>query len=172
MQIKIRIICIQFVIICSLVAVIFHAPQKYEIISPLAKQKLILAEKVKSHTPTPTPSPAPTTTPTLTPTPAPTVVPLTYDELESLFTKHSERFSVAKDLLKKIANCESGFNPNAINGNYMGMFQFSPNTWINNRMLLGENTDINLRTNADEAIKTAAFMISRHITNAWPNCSK
>lgn len=172
MQIKIRIICIQFVIICSLVAVIFHTPQKYEIISPLAREKLILAEKIKAPTSIPTSSPTPTITPTPTLTPIPTVPPLTYEELESLFTKHSERFSVAKDLLKKIANCESGFNTNAVNGNYSGMFQFSPNTWINNRMLLGEDTDINLRTNAEEAIKTAAFMISRHITNAWPNCSK
>lgn len=173
MQIKTRIICIQIVIICSLLAIIFHEPQKYEIINPLAKtQKLVLAENTKTPTLTPTFSPTPTATPTPTLTPTPTIPPLSYQDLENIFTKYSDKFSVAKDLLKKIASCESGFNTHAVNGNYAGMFQFSQNTWINNRMLLGEDTNIDLRFNPEEAIKTAAFMISRHITNAWPNCSK
>jgi len=172
MQIKMRVICIQLVIISSLLAVIFSSPEKYELISPLAKQKLILAQNIKPSITAPSLTPTPTATPTPTLTPTPTPTPLTYQELENLFSKYSDKFSVAKDLLKKIASCESGFNPNAVSGNYMGMFQFSPNTWITNRMLLGENINIDLRIDPEESIKTAAFMISRHITNAWPHCSK
>lgn len=118
-------------------------------------------------TPTPIPIPTPTPTPTLTPTPIPAPV-----SLDDLFTKYSSLYSVAKDLLQKIANCESGFNSNATNGDYKGMFQFASGSWTTNRNNMGADPNTDLRLNAEESIKTAAFMISENKTNAWPNCSR
>lgn len=144
------------------------------------KQTKVLGEQIKilenptptptpTQTPTPTPFPTPTLipTPTLTPTPIPAPV-----NLNDLFTKYSNQYSVAKDLLQKIANCESGFNSNSVNGDYLGMFQFSSGSWISNRNNMGLDPNTELRLNAEESIKTAAFMISVNRTNAWPNCSR
>jgi len=75
-----------------------------------------------------------------------------------------------KELLKKIALCESGFNSNAGNGDYQGMFQFAASSWIGTRSEMGADTNTDLRNNAQEAIKTAAFKISRGGVNAWPSC--
>lgn len=121
-----------------------------------------------------TPTVEPTATPTPTETPAPTPVPTTSSatDLDSLFSKYSGEYSVDIELLKKIAKCESGFNPNSNNsGLYLGMFQFSSSTWIANRTRMGMDTNPDLRTNAEEAIRTAAFLISRGGRNAWPNCN-
>jgi hypothetical protein len=123
-------------------------------------------------TPTPTPTPTPTLTPTPTPSPTPTPVPLTSTELENFFTQYANLYSVDKNLLRKIAACESGFNTNAVYMDYAGLFQFSTGAWINSRALMGQDGNLALRTNAQEAIKTAAFKISRGEVSAWPNCSK
>src|SRR2546423_32096 len=56
----------------------------------------------------PTATPTPTALPTATPTPQPTIT--TTSDLETLFGKYSSQYSVNEDELKKIANCESGFN--------------------------------------------------------------
>jgi hypothetical protein len=118
-------------------------------------------------TPEPTLTPLPTLTPTLTPTPAPIASPA---DLETFFSKYSGEYNVDKELLKKIAKCESGFNSQADTGTYAGMFQFAQQTWINarNEMSLDPNPD--LRKNAEESIRTAAYMISRGQQNAWANC--
>ena len=94
------------------------------------------------------------------------------ENLDSLFDKYGSEYGVLADSLKRIAKCESGFNNMARNGLYGGMFQFSPATWISNRKLMGLNSDINLRFNAEEAIRTAAFKISRDGMGAWPVCSE
>jgi len=79
-------------------------------------------------------------------------------------------YGVDKNILERLANCESHFNPNAIMGDYVGMFQFSVNTWINYRNRLGQDPNPELRKNAEESIKTAAFVISLRGTSAWPRC--
>lgn len=116
-------------------------------------------------------------TPTLTPTPTaipitPTLVPVHAGELETMFAKYSELYSVNNDLLKKIARCESNLNPQSNSGVYGGLFQFSETLWRTTRQAMGSDNNPELRFNAEEAIKTAAFKISRDGTNAWINCSK
>lgn len=126
--------------------------------------------------------PSPTSQPVLStaipsPTVAPTAIPPTTAaipapaDLETLFAKYSGEFAVDVGILKKIAKCESGFNPNANNsGMYLGMFQFGAQTWSANRARMGLDTNPDLRTNAEEAIRTAAYVISRGGIGAWPNC--
>lgn len=93
-------------------------------------------------------------------------------DVESLLDKYSMEFGVDKNLLKKIANCESHFNTGSKNGDYGGMFQFSTGTWIGTRNQMGLDSNPDLRFSGEEAIKTAAFKISRGGVGAWPACSK
>jgi hypothetical protein len=92
-------------------------------------------------------------------------------ELESLFTSYAEMYNIDVAQLKHIAQCESGFNATSNNhGKYLGMFQFSESTWISNRRAMGLDTNPDLRMNAEESIKTTAFMLARGQARAWPNC--
>ena len=148
-----------------------------------ASQKQVVADetsisetpkpKTKTETvvamPTTTPEPTETPEPTATPTPQPTIAVAT--DLESLFNAYSSQYNVDKELLKKIARCESGFNPTSNNsGLYLGMFQFSARTWSAARGRMGLDPNPDLRTNPEEAIKTAAYVISTSGDGAWPNC--
>lgn len=122
--------------------------------------------------PTATPSPTLTLTPTATPSPTLTPIIILPKDLDEFFTKYSSEYSVDKELLKRIANCESNFNPNAGTSRYAGLFQFAETLWIQTRTLMGQNPDINLRFNAEESIRTAAFMVSQGHLGIWPNCGK
>jgi len=119
-----------------------------------------------TNTPTPTLIPLPTSTPT--PTPTPTSFPST--SFESYFDEYSSKYQVSKDLLKKIAFCESGVNPGAINGEYGGMYQFTIETWKATRDMMGVDNNPDLRFGAKEAIETAAFKIANKGERAWANC--
>jgi soluble lytic murein transglycosylase-like protein len=79
-------------------------------------------------------------------------------------------YGVDKNVLERIANCESHFNSNAINGPYVGMFQFSPSTWSNYRIQMGSDPSPTLRTNPEESIKTGAFVVSKRGDAPWPAC--
>ena len=92
--------------------------------------------------------------------------------LEALFDQYSQQYGVKKELLRKIARCESGFNPRAVNGPYGGMFQFLTSTWQSNRRAMGLDPNPDLRFNPEEAVKTTAFKISRDGTGAWPVCGR
>ncbi len=118
----------------------------------------------------PTETPIPTDLPTATPTQAPQPIITTSTDLETLFSKYSSQYSVSEDELKKIANCESGFNSASDTGTYAGMFQFSAGTWASIRGTMGADGNPDLRKNPEEAIKTAGFMLARGQQNAWPNC--
>lgn len=122
--------------------------------------------------PTPTPTPEPTATPKPTPTPEPTPTPVTASDMEEWFTKYSNKESINKDMLRKIALCESKMNPNAQANGYGGMFQFSESTWRSTRRAMNMDPNPKLRFNAEEAIKTAAFRFATVGYAAWPNCSK
>jgi hypothetical protein len=131
-------------------------------------------------TQTPTPTPTPTLTPTPTPTPTPTLIPtpiILPQYLDYLFTKYCNEYGVddiGKELLKKIANCESHLNTGVVspNGKYAGMFQFDENTWITVRNSMNQNPDLNLRFSADESIKTAAYVAHQGRFSIWPSCGK
>jgi hypothetical protein len=131
-------------------------------------------------TPIPTATPFPTPTPTLTLTPTPTLIPtpiILPQYLDDMFTKYCNEYGVddvGKELLKKIANCESHFNTGVVspNGKYAGMFQFDENTWITVRNSMNQNPDLNLRFSADESIKTAAYVAHQGRFNIWPACRK
>jgi hypothetical protein len=128
---------------------------------------------IPTATPTPLPTATPTPIPTATPTPTPTPIPtpiVTSADLEQLFQKYADSYQVDRELLKRIAACESGFNSNASFLDYAGMFQFSTESWTLTRQGMSEDSNPELRKNAEEAIKTAAFKIANGGQNAWPNC--
>lgn len=117
------------------------------------------------------PTPKPTSKPEATP--APTKAPVAVvpaSDYEPLFEQWSAHFGVDVNLLKHIARCESRFNPAAVGGIYGGMYQFSASTWQSTRSAMDHDSDPNLRFDANEAIKTAAFKIASGGQSAWKNC--
>ncbi|OGH13927.1 MAG: hypothetical protein A2687_03720 [Candidatus Levybacteria bacterium RIFCSPHIGHO2_01_FULL_38_26] len=151
------------------------------IISPLsghvdAKVLGVVLLPTPTSTPSPTPTPTSTPTPILpTPTEEPTPTPIPVIEapanLEELFTKYSNEYSVDREHMKRIAHCESGLNPGAATSLYGGLYQFSQSLWISTRTRMGHDNNPDLRFNAEEAIRTAAFMISQNHLGIWPNCN-
>lgn len=117
--------------------------------------------------PTPTNTPAPTSTPTPKPTPAPITAPV---NLENLFNQYAAHYGVDVQLLKRIAYCESEFNQMAENGIYLGLFQFNEEIWIRYRTEMGHDPNPDLRSDPNEAIKTAAYLIQKGKLFFWPNC--
>lgn len=149
----------------------------------------VLAEKVEI-TPTPTSTPTETTSPSTTPestesptlkptqipkapeTPSPVPQPtFTPSEINSFIERFSGQYGVDPNVLRHIALCESGLNPISVNGPYAGLFQFSSNTWSNYRKKMGEDEIPDLRLNAEEAVQTAAYVLSLRNTYVWPNCT-
>jgi len=89
---------------------------------------------------------------------------------ESYFDEYSKQYGVDKEVMKKIAYCESGGHPGAANGEYGGMFQYSVSTWEATRRQMGADPNPDLRFGAKEAIETTAFKLSRGGERAWINC--
>lgn len=166
-----------FVVLFGIVATAFASSfNNTKIQSPLP-EKTYANVLDPTNTPSPTPSPTPTNTPTPIPptptrTPTPTPIIIAPQNLEELFTKYSNEYSVDKDLLKRIASCESGLNASASTSRYAGLYQFSESLWVSARTLMGHDSNTALRFNPEESIRTAAFMIGRGRLNIWPNCSK
>lgn len=104
------------------------------------------------------------------PTPAP--IPTPTEDINSLIQKYADQYGVDANIMKIIANCESGFRQEAVNGNFGGMYQFLASTWSSNRKAMGLDPNPNLRFNGEEAIKTAAFKMGRDGYGAWPSCSQ
>jgi len=77
---------------------------------------------------------------------------------------------VDPNVIRHVALCESGFKPGARNYIYAGLFQYDVATWKTFRKKMGENSDTDLRYNAKEAVKTAAFTLSLGYSRLWPNC--
>ena len=123
-------------------------------------------------TPTMTPTPKPTPTPTPKPTPTPTPIPVTGEDLDRWFTDYANHYSIDRELLRRIAHCESKFKVNATNGPYAGLYQFNTSTWIATRRAMNLDPNPDLRFNPEEAIRTAAFKIATSGTRAWPVCGK
>jgi len=119
--------------------------------------------------PTPTPSPKPTPTPTPSPTPKP-AAPVSSEEIHGFIERFAAQYTVDPNVLRHIAVCESGFNPLAYNVGYAGLYQFGPITWAKFRQQIGEDTNPDLRFNAEEAVQTAAYVLSIGGGGIWPNC--
>lgn len=134
--------------------------------TPTASQPTVTPEPKKEIVPTESATPTPTETPTSTPPPA-VSAPV---DLESLFQRFADEYGVDKEQMKRIAQCESGFNNEASNGNYVGMFQYATSSWSSQRIRMGADPNPDLRRNPEEAIRTAAYHIANSGTSAWPNC--
>lgn len=137
------------------------------------------AEPQSISTPTSAPTSIPTSTLTPTPTkiiptqiisPKPTANTSKPQTLDDLFIKYGAIYNVNPDVLKKIAECESGFDVNQITGDYAGLFQFASFAWREARGRIGLPDDLNLRFNAEESIRTAAFEINYKGTSGWDDC--
>jgi soluble lytic murein transglycosylase-like protein len=131
------------------------------------------ADRPLAETPTPTPIPpteAPTPTPTATPAPQPITTAPT--DLDSLFSRYSDEYHIDRELLKRIAACESGFNTTSHNTahGYAGMYQFAESSWTAVRTRMGADTNPELRFLAEESIRTAAYHIANGGRGAWPSC--
>ncbi|TSC87674.1 MAG: Protein containing Lytic transglycosylase-like, catalytic domain [Microgenomates group bacterium Gr01-1014_16] len=120
-----------------------------------------------------TSTPTPTVTPKPTRIPTPTVKPqsaYTPEQIYNFIEEFGRQYGVDPNIIRHIAICESTFKPSVKNYIYAGLFQYDSRTWKIYRQKMGENPDLNLRYNAMEAVKTAAFTISKVGTHLWPNC--
>lgn len=128
--------------------------------------------------PTPEPVPSPIASPTVPiPSPSPSLSSIsqpqvTGTQVDEWFTRYASEYGVDRELLRTIASCESKFNQHAKNGDYGGMYQFATQTWITTRNAMNSDSNPDLRFNAEESIKTAAFKISSNGASAWANCVK
>lgn len=129
---------------------------------------------------TPTPSQRPTPRPTRIPTPRPTKIPtptsvpqpiFTSEQIYHLIDQYAGQYHVDPNVLRRIAVCETGFNPKSTNHIYAGLFQYDAPTWKSFRKLQGLDQDPNLRFNAEEAIRTTAYLLSQNRAYLWPNCA-
>jgi len=95
-------------------------------------------------------------------------------EVISLINTYSAQYGVDPDRMIAIAQCESGLRSDAVSpsGAYVGLFQFVASTWVSNRNAMGLDSAPSLRAHAEEAIRTAAFKMSRDGYGAWPECGR
>ena len=96
--------------------------------------------------------------------------PVSPQEIHAFIERFSAQYGVDPNVMRHIAVCESGFNPLAINGPYIGLYQFGKSSWTSNRQALGEDIDTDLRLSAEESVQTAAYIISIGKDSLWPSC--
>ena len=173
---EIKYIFLGSLVILSLEGIYFLAPR----IKPKVLSEKAVATEIPSDSPSQTSVPTPTLAPTPKPTPKPTPVmtpkpvPKTSyssQQINEFINRFASQYSVDPNVIRSIALCESGFKPSAINRDYAGLFQFGSVTWKNIRREIGEDTNVNLRFNAEEAVQTAAYAVSRGKRGIWPNCN-
>jgi len=113
----------------------------------------------------------PVPTPVLTPLdPLPTAKPATAQEINAFIEAYAQEYAVEVDVLRHVAICESGFKADAVNGDYLGLYQFASITWQKIRSEMKLDTNLTLRLDARESVKTAAYIISEGKKDIWPNC--
>lgn len=122
------------------------------------------------ETPTPTATPLPTRVPTRVPTPTASLPVPTPPDLFALTQRIADEYKVDAHILRHIAQCESGFNPAATNRLYGGLYQFSASTWSSYRLRMGRDPNPALRFDAEEALRTAAYVMQLGKSGIWPNC--
>jgi soluble lytic murein transglycosylase-like protein len=122
----------------------------------------------------PTPTSKPSATPTATAKPKATSIPtpsVSSQEINGFIDRFSSYYGVDPNKIRYTAICESGFNPAAVNGPYLGLFQFDARTWKIYRNRMGKDANSSLRAKAEAAIETAAYVYSVRETRIWPNCA-
>lgn len=95
----------------------------------------------------------------------------TREEILNMISAYGNYYDIDVNLLRHIAFCETRYRPLATNGKHAGLYQFSPTTWqaVRGRMGLDPNPD--LRFDAEQAVKTAAYKIQEGDPWAWAHCS-
>jgi soluble lytic murein transglycosylase-like protein len=75
-------------------------------------------------------------------------------------------YGVSPSRLRAVARCESGFNPAATNGRYVGLFQFGTTLW--------RTTPVAELSRSDPyaASLAAAWAFSRGMAGHWPVCGR
>lgn len=136
--------------------------------SPTASVSAEMMTATKSAEATVSATPKPTKK--VTPKPTPTPIAEAAETVYRLVERFAAQYGVDPNVLRYMALCESGFRSNAVNGPYVGLFQFNAITWKNIREEMGENTDATLRFSAEEAVQTAAYALSKGKGKIWPNC--
>jgi hypothetical protein len=165
-------------------------PEHTEVLSAESPEETIVGDNIADNTGvsgyvTPATSSAakeqfettPSKTLSLTPTPSPITTPIvsitapaSSQEINGFIEKYAVEYGVDPHILRGIAMCESGFNPSAVNKNYTGLYQFSPSTWKTNRSEMQADQNPDLRFNAEESVRTAAYMLSVGKRRSWPVC--
>ena len=103
--------------------------------------------------------------------PSPSPQPeFTSEEIHGFFEKYAKEYNIDLHIFRHIAVCDSDFNPSSQHLSYAGLFQFSPNTWIHYRNLMNKDINPDLRFNAKESARTAAYVLSINQAYIWPNC--
>lgn len=123
---------------------------------------------------TPSPTPVPTPPPKPTPRPSPKAkegaAEFTPEQIYNFTESYGREYGVDPNVIRHIALCESTFKPQAKNYIYAGLFQFDRRTWTLYRAKMGKSPDPDLRYNAQEAVQTAAYVLSLGHGRIWPNC--
>lgn len=82
---------------------------------------------------------------------------------------YASLYGVSSEFLSCIIFHESGFRPEVKNKNSSatGLGQFISSTWVSFRKRMGEDTDLELRKNPEESIKTLSWALSKGYKNHW-----
>lgn len=160
-------------ILVPIVLYVFAPRPKTRVLSETASlTPTATSTPTEALTPTPTATPSATLTPTRIKAPKfPIPAPASSQEINGMIERFAVQYSVDPNVMRHLAICESGFNSSAVNGVYVGLFQFGPVTWKNLRKELGEDININLRFSTEESAQTAAYALSLGKRGIWPNCA-
>lgn len=138
--------------------------------SDSAADMMRMRRKVFDIRPSPSPTPEPPPPPPPSPTPeaavavAPPPVTATGSVVD-IIRAAAARHGVDGDWMVRIAQCESGLNPSAVNpAGYYGLFQFSKSTW-------GAYGSGDIFDPAAQSEATAK-MLAAGGAGHWPHCSK
>jgi soluble lytic murein transglycosylase-like protein len=138
--------------------------------APTATPTPLALPKPSAEEGTPKPKPTPLATAHILPKPLAEEEKFTSQQINEFIDRFASQYGVSPDVLRYIAICESGFNPSAKNYVYAGLYQFNATTWKNLRLKIGEDTNADLRFNAEEAVQTASYAVSIGDHAIWPHC--
>lgn len=105
-----------------------------------------------------------TTAKPVTTKPKPTTTPKPVGNVEQIIRDAAEAHGISPDRLVRVARCESTLNPNAKNGQYGGLFQFSDKTWDWFASMRGVGGS---KWNASDAANMAAWAFANGYASHW-----
>ncbi len=136
------------------------------VITPTASVSMMIATPILTASPTATPIVKRLVTPK--PKPTPTAEPK--EIVSKLVDKYSSEYGLDVNVVRYLVLCESGLRSNATNGKYAGLFQYDERTWKTIRSEMKQDTDVELRYSAEEAVRTTTYALSKGKKKLWPNC--